>query len=973
MNTLAAGYVYLQERGLTDETIREMQPIFLTPTPDETELQAYRDYLRESRLTNTGEFRKIVSGVLIPYWTIKEEFRPFGRPRVLEPAQQMVDYYTKHQETVPKFLSPSKHRLKDLPGSHLYLLPHDFEKMGKSKDVFLLTEGEVKAAALSQSARILDDTNNSYVSIGAGGVSMFLGTPEWNNLQVKDRRVYLFFDADSYDKKEVMQAELKLALALLVKGARSVKSCVWSPEEGKGIDDHLVWKRAQDIDPAFALRGLLHKALSPFVKYANPPFAHLQAYQLDSLCAEIAKNAYLKPFQLSMLSKELADAYSEQGIGIKDVRRELERARQHQRDLERQPEDAGKITQEYGIDFTPASLQEFEMSNGQLCFKEHPLCNMFVISKYVYTEDSDKEDTYFLRFKEKSLLLPSGVQANYKGIANVFNRNREILFDGSAKLIQQYISQFWIENQEKIPKVPLYENTGWHADGFFQLPGITKEKNDAVYSADLERRFTPHGERAEQYELTEEMLTQHKAGLIAVVGFVAPCLGLFNLERYTVVIYGGPGSGKTKGCEIAISQYGDPEKLIFSMDSTKVGKEITFSLYRDLPIVLDECNTASSDGIKLAEAAIETIYGFYQGKGRTRANSSITHREVKEFRGLVFMTSERSLESLFSVKKNMRIGGAYRRALEFPVMDEGELWNINPKKESKSQFFARLHNHIRKHYGYVGMDWLIHISDKDVQDRLAYAYDESLNLLVKNGHGNLKGTEKLIALIWAVMTELEIFLQVKENKILKNLRTYLKAITERQQRQIDEQISDETERFQEALENFIALHVTSFDGICPENAIMTQVYGRVEYTDTLAHCYLRSAAFKNFCNEYGFERDTLLPKLEKRNLYRQRNNKAYFQMSIRNTKGPVYWFTLPIDVTEFLHDAKQDSTTLHTDSTDAAPFHPGNGTGGNSVADSTGAKNTRGKTAGKRKADTAKTETEQHTFLREQATATPWK
>ena len=154
---------------------------------------------------------------------------------------------------------------------------------------------------------------------------------------------------------------------------------------------------------------------------------------------------------------------------------------------------------------------------------------------------------------------------------------------------------------------------------------------------------------------------------------------------------------------------------------------------------------------------------------------------------------------------------------------------------------------------------------------------------------------------------------------------------------------------------------------------MSQVYGRVEYSDSLAHCYLRSGAFKNFCNEYGFERDTLLPKLEKQHLFRKRNDKVYFQMSIRNTKGPVYWFTLPIDVTEFLHDAKQDSTTLHTDSIDAAPFHPGNGTGGNSVADSTGAKNTRCKTAGKRKADTAKTETEQHTFLREQATATPWK
>ena len=35
MNTLAAGYAYLQGRGLTDETIREMQAICLTKEPSE--------------------------------------------------------------------------------------------------------------------------------------------------------------------------------------------------------------------------------------------------------------------------------------------------------------------------------------------------------------------------------------------------------------------------------------------------------------------------------------------------------------------------------------------------------------------------------------------------------------------------------------------------------------------------------------------------------------------------------------------------------------------------------------------------------------------------------------------------------------------------------------------------------------------------------------------------------------------------
>ena len=965
--TIKAGYTYLKERGLTDETIREMQPVFLTKEPTEEENALFKRYMRESRQKNSGECRKIVEGLLIPYLTIDEPYRDFGRSRVIVPSESLTQYYQKRNEDIPKFLSPASYLLKDQPGVHLYQLPHDAEKQGKSKDVILLTEGEVKAAALSQVARSLDDTNNNHVAIGAGGVTMFLPAPEWKSLSLKDKRVYLFFDGDSYDKKEVMQAELKLFFACLVKGARSVLSCCWPIATGKGIDDHLAASRP---DQAAVLRILMDNAVSPLRKYANPPVEQVQRYQLDSLAAEIVKEERLKPFQRSMLVQELFECYKEQGITKKDIRKELDAAI---RKREQQTHDTTAIGryQEFQIDFHPTPLEEFDMSNGQLCWQEHPLCNMFVISKYVYTEDPEKEDSYVLDFRNKTLILSSDVQSNYKGLAKVFNQNREILFDGSAKLIQKYISQFWLENQEHIKKVPLYENTGWSREGFFQLPGITAKKNDAVYSADMERKFTPYGERAEQYELLEELLTRHHAGLITVIGLAAPCLGLFNLPRYAVVIYGGPGTGKTKGCEAAISQYGDPEHLMFSMDSTKVGKEITFSLYRDLPIILDEFNTASNDGRKIAQSVVETIYGFDQGKGRTRGNVKITHKEIKEFRGLVFLTSERSLESIFSVTSNMSVGGAYRRTLEIPVLDEHELWSIDKQQESETQFFSRIHNHIRKHYGHIGVDWLTHITENDVQDRLAYAYNEALNALLKKGHGNLKGTEKLIALVWAVMVELELFLQIPDNKIQKNLASYLNAITERQCRQIEMQVTDEIQRFKEAIETFIAMHVTGFEGICPEKAIMSQVFGKVEYTDTLTHIYLRAWAFKQFCNEFGFERDVLIPKLEAIDYCRRKDGNVYFNMSINSTKGQTYWFCLPSDDTgEFLNDAKHQNTHQQkTDQTDAAPFYLGGSSDrGNNGAGSTGSSKIRGKEARAQGIPVA----EQQTFLQEQ-TATPWK
>lgn len=915
--TTPAGLTYLEERGLTPATIAEMQPMYLTPTPDEDELTRYQQYLHEKRVTGKGEFRKTVEGLIIPYLTIAARYQPFGRQRILTPAPEFVEWHAKRGESVRKFDSPSKAALKGQPGAHLYHLPHDAAKMGKSTAVFLLAEGEVKTAALSQWARTLDDGNNAHVCVGAGGVSMFLCCPEWP-LPLKDRRVFLFFDSDSFDKREVMQAELRVFLACLMLGARAVFSCAWHPDQGKGIDDHLAFVAGRDCDPAEALRTLMQQAVSPLRKYARPPFAHLAAYPLDHLCDEVVKQP-LKPFILSMLAHELAQSYHDRGLTVKDVRRELDAARRRKRERDKADQPVTVLQEEFEISYTPRIPDPFDLSNGQLCFQDVPVCSKFVISKYVYTESQHTPDIYQLAFRDKSLLLPSTMQSQFKEIAKIFNQNREVLFDGSAKAVQRYISQFYHENRAAIPTVPLFENTGWHRDGFFQLPDITIGEHDAVYPEDLTKIFKPRGERAEQYALVEEILTRHHAGLFTVIGLAAPCVSLLSLPLFSVVVYGKQGAGKSKGAEVAVSQFGDPDQLRFSMDSTKVGREITFSLYKDLPILLDEFNTAGADGKKVAQQVIDSIYGFSQGRGRARGNTHIKHQQIAEYSGLLFMTSESSLESIFHNVQSMRVGGAYRRTLEIPVIDKTDLWNLNPETDAThTQLLSRIHHSIRKHYGWVGLDWLLHLADPEVRDRLAFEYDTALHLLIEDGYGNLEGTEKLIALLFAVMKELEFFLQLDALAILTNLTPFVKAILKRQQRQIDEQITDETEKFKDRIQHFLATHLTCFEGLCPERAVMAQVFGKVWYTDTQTHIKLFAGTFRDFCCEYGFERDILLPELEKRGIIKKQSGDRYYGPdSVANTKGKTYYFVIESHDTGVINDLS--NTTQHADAGTQSP------------------------------------------------------
>ncbi len=895
-------YLYLTARGLRRETIDEMQCVSIGTPGNERSDALYSEYLHESRNDRKGEPRKMLWGLLIPYYHVSKEYGTFGRARVLEPAPAYAQWCEDQNQDVPKFISPAARNLRGKPGAHLYFLKHDIERIGKSKDIYCFVEGEVKAAAVSQDIRTLDSEQDSHITIGGGGVSMFLCTPELSRLNFRQRRVLIFFDIDGIGKLEVMQQEIQLATYCLVHGARSVRSVWWEPDKGKGIDDYL--DKIDRDRKASALRRLKKKAVSPYIKYANPPIKGAQGYSIDAICREIAKTDGLQGFQVSGIVADLERAYTDKGVSRREIRQELETAidtRQRLARRKRLTSEAGSLQETLHIEFTPWIPEGFAQTNGHLTFNDLPLCRMFAVGKYISTDGPGESDSYVLNFRDKTLLLPSEVHSQYKHLAQLFNRNQEILYDSTAKLIQQYISRFWLSNSQNIPVVPYFQNTGWHKDGFFQLPMIARDKCQAEFDFLLEKKFTPKGDKAAQYEFFEEVMTTHRGAIFAILAFATPLLSVLGLPRYIVNIYGSPGSGKSLGCMLAMSIYGDPALLTHNMDSTKVGQELTFSLYKDLPVLLDEINTASANARKIAEVVTQTIYGFYQGRGRTRASIKVNLREVHEFMGLVFLTSERSLDSILSVNEGMNVGGAYRRTLEFPVLDPDELWAYHAHEES--QFFARLHKTMHAHFGHVGHDWLLYLEDVDVRARIVKQFDDEMRFVADEGW-NLRGTEKLIALCSVMFDEVETFLKLKEGSIRTLLESYLQTVVVRQQRQIDAQIADMSERFINSLETFLAQNRTCFKGLCPEDAILNKVFGEVESLSQYTHVYLRADAFRVLCNDFGFEKDVLLPKLKEQALFRPRTRvkkgtkdtltEDSWQKKIAGVNGKVYHFLLPV-------------------------------------------------------------------------------
>jgi uncharacterized protein DUF3854 len=136
-----------------------------------------------------------------------------------------------------KYLSPKK---KMGVGNKPYILPQ-VKKLLKSykpdKPIFI-TEGEKKAAKA---------TLEGFPCVGLSGVWNFKDSeneflPELDECIWKDRSVYIVFDSDISDKHSVKQAEIRLAINLLNRGAIVLSVRLPDEEDGSknGFDDYLV-------------------------------------------------------------------------------------------------------------------------------------------------------------------------------------------------------------------------------------------------------------------------------------------------------------------------------------------------------------------------------------------------------------------------------------------------------------------------------------------------------------------------------------------------------------------------------------------------------------------------------------------------------------------------------------------------------------------------------------------------------------
>ena len=264
-------------------------------------------------------------------------------------------------------------------------------------------------------------------------------------------------------------------------------------------------------------------------------------------------------------------------------------------------------------------------------------------------------------------------------------------------------------NRRVIPHILLHNFTGWINNDFKEfiypsrkINGHTLRNDKTIYG----NKFKLSGDYQKWKEKITELyyLPQKYAGfnngiflLTFGVALAAPALRILGVRSLQLLLHCSTGKGKSATAKIALSIYGNPEQLKHTFNSTTNAIDEFSSYYNDLPVWIDEFQSANKS---IRESIDAIIYNYAEGKvrGRLRRDGTVINREMP-FVGTRIMTGE---QNILSVSGN---AGARNRLLSVgsDVLFPND-YNI-----------ADLHRFFNTNYGFFGVDWIRYLSEHSAE------------------------------------------------------------------------------------------------------------------------------------------------------------------------------------------------------------------------------------------------------------------
>jgi len=208
----------------------------------------------------------------------------------------------------------------------------------------------------------------------------------------------------------------------------------------------------------------------------------------------------------------------------------------------------------------------------------------------------------------------------------------------NARMLVKFLSSLEAENIDILQRATCVSQLGWHGKQF--IPG---HNEDLVIDVDDSTRQWLEGYHEagtlEDWITTVAPFRKNPIfRFILAASFAAPLLRIIGHRIFIVHNWGKTRSGKTAALKAALSAWGEPDSLMASFFTTKVGIERLAGFFRDLPLGVDErqvnTHTDFSDNL---------MYMLALGTGKIRGAKQGGLQATQSWRTIVLTTGEEPL------------------------------------------------------------------------------------------------------------------------------------------------------------------------------------------------------------------------------------------------------------------------------------------------------------------------------------------
>ena len=408
-----------------------------------------------------------------------------------------------------------------------------------------------------------------------------------------------------------------------------------------------------------------------------------------------------------------------------------------------------------------------------------------LITKQAINTDDDiisLELAFKRNFIWKKLNVERSIICDSKKILEICNSGFPVNSVNSKKMVE-YLYNFELANISRIQTIYLTHNNGWKnltvkdknskAFGLGKnILGIDPIENNISFSPEhgfekFTKALDSKGSLSSWITGISPLMKNNKIAFSIYASLSAPLLEIMDCSSFLIHFWGDTSLGKTTVMEIASSVWGKPDKesggLITSWNNTMVFVERLASFFNDLPMYLDDSQTADDKTV----SKIMYMIGNSTGRGRGKKAGGVDSN--KSWHTVCFSTGEKQLT------ESTQYDGAKARTIEF---------NGSPFGSNEGKVVNDIKSCVRENYGHIGKIFIEQlIKELENPEKLAefkesYAtFRELLSMRTTNEIGNRMAG--YFAIIQLAGTLIEQYFKLGGN-VLQTVETcFLEAINER--------------------------------------------------------------------------------------------------------------------------------------------------------------------------------------------------